>query len=94
MTSLTITRHDQAGRGEYRAEVDGAVSKLTYQRRGEVVVADYAYVPPHQRGGDIALQLVKALVDDARTEGFKIIPTCGYISATMRRHRDWDALRA
>ena len=91
--TLTITRHDQGGRGEYHADIDGALAKLTYQRRGDVVIADYTYVPPHLRGRDVGVQLVKALAADARSEGFKVIPTCGYIATVMRRHREWDDLR-
>ena len=46
------------------------------------------------RGRGIAGKLVEALIDDARSEGFKIIPSCSYVAAQFKRHPEWVDLRA
>ena len=53
-----------------------------------------AVVPPALRGQGIAARLVEALIEDARSEGFKIIPTCSYVAAQFDRHPEWADLRA
>ena len=96
MEATVITRHDQGARGEYHAEVpnSAATARLTYQRRGDVLVADHTFVPPEARGRGIAEQLVKALIDDARKDGARIVPQCSYVEAQFRRHPEWADLRA
>ena len=96
MEGTVITRHDQGARGEYHAAVPGseAIGRLTYQRRGDVLVADHTLVPPEIGGRGVAARLVEALVADAREEGNRIVPQCSYVEAMFRRHPEWAGLRA
>jgi len=96
MEGTVITRHDQGARGEYHAAVPGseAIGRLTYQRRGNVLVADHTLVPPEIGGRGVAARLVEALVADARQAGDKIVPQCSYVEALFRRHPEWADLRA
>ena len=48
---------------------------------------------PHQPGSGRD-EVVEALIEDARSEGFKIIPTCSYVAAQFDRHPEWADLRA
>ena len=95
MDGTTITRHDSGARGEYRAAVAGseAIGRLTYQRRGNTLVADDTQVPPEIGGRGVAAKLVEALIADARAAGDKIEPQCSYIEAAFRRHPEWAELR-
>ena len=95
MEETTITRHDSGARGEYRAAVAGseAIGRLTYQRRGNTLVADDTQVPPEIGGRGVAAKLVEALIADARAAGDKIEPQCSYIEAAFRRHPEWAELR-
>lgn len=92
---ITITHHDQGARGEYHARVEGtdAIGRLTYVRRGDVLVADHTLVPKEIGGRGIAAELVKALVADARTNGWKIHPQCSYVVAMFERHPEWADLK-
>lgn len=96
MADVSITHLDQGARGEYHAKVEGsdAIGRLTYQRNGDVVVADHTLVPTEIGGRGVAGELVKALVKDARQFGFKIVPQCSYVEAAFRRHPEWADLRA
>ena len=96
MEELKIARHDEETRGEYRAmpSDSDAMGRLTYKKRGDAYVADHTLVPPEIGGRGIAARLVEALVDDARKEGFKIVPQCSYVDAAFKRHPEWSDLRA
>ena len=96
MDGTTITRHDSGAHGEYRAAVAGseAIGRLTYQRRGNTLVADHTLVPPEIGGKGVAVRLVEALIADAREAGDRIVPQCSYVEAAFRRHPEWTELRA
>lgn len=96
MSDVTITHLDQGARGEYHARVEGsdAIGRLTYKRQGDMVVADHTLVPTEIGGRGVAAELVKALVNDARQFGFRIVPECSYVEAAFRRHPEWADLRA
>jgi predicted GNAT family acetyltransferase len=93
---VAITHLDQGARGEYHARVEGSdvIGRLTYKRQGDTVIADHTLVPPEIGGRGVAAELVKALVADARTFDFKIVPQCSYVEAAFKRHPEWADLRA
>jgi predicted GNAT family acetyltransferase len=96
MEGVTITRHEGRGAGEYRAHVEGSehIGRLTWVDRDGVRVAEHTLVPPPIGGRGVAARLVEAMVDDARTRGFRIVPRCSYVAAAFRRHPEWAELRA
>ena len=96
MDGTTITRHDSGDHGEYRAAVEGSdvIGRLTYQRRGNTLIADHTLVPPAIGGKGVAGKLVEALIADARAAGDTIDPQCSYVEAAFRRHPEWKDLRA
>ena len=96
MEGVTITRTDEGDHGEYRAHVPGSPheARLTWILKGEARSADHTFTPSPLRGQGIAAMLVDALVEDARAQGFKIVPKCPYVSAAFERHPEWADLRA
>ena len=93
--ALTITRTDETTHGVYRAELEGSrPAELTWRAMGPVRIANHTFVPPEMRGRGVAQQLVEAMVEDARAQGFKIEPMCSYVDALFRRHADWADVRA
>ena len=96
MSDVTITRHGDANAGEYHAHVEGStlIGRLTWVTRDGARVAEHTLVPPELGGRGIAGQLVDALIADARTEGFKVVPQCSYVAAAFRKHPDWADLLA
>ena len=76
--------------------VDGKASgaKLSWVKRGEQRIASSTYVPPELREHGIAFKLVEALIEDAREQGFLIVPQCSYVAAKFDQNPDWADLRA
>lgn len=94
--TVTVTRQDAGATGEYHAAVEGssAIGRLTYVRRGDVLVAEHTLVPPAIGGRGVAGKLVETLMADARAEGFRVDPQCSYVDAAFRKHPEWADLRA
>lgn len=94
--AISITREEEAGKGAYYAEVEGAdrPAELTWVARGGARIANHTWTPPEARGKGIALKLVQALVADAKEQGFTIVPQCPYVEAQFRKHPEWADLRA
>lgn len=93
---IEIIREDETTHGAYRANVDGSEqqAELTWRARGEARIADHTFTPPPARGKGIALQLVTAMVEDAKTQGFTIVPQCPYVAAQFRKHPEWAKVLA
>ena len=96
MDELTITHHDEGVRGEYRAHLANSpqIGRMTWVKQGEARMVDHTLVPPAIGGRGIAARLVKAIVADARTQGFKVIPECSYVVAAFDSHPEWADIRA
>lgn len=96
MEGITITRHENGNRGEYRAHVPGndAIGRLTWMEQDGTRVADHTLVPPQIGNRGIAARLVERMVEDARSEGFRIRPLCSYVVVAFRRHPEWADVHA
>ena len=70
-------------RGAEAAELTYSVTTPT------LIIADHTGVPDSFRGTGAGLALVRALVDAARTDGFKVVPLCPFVNATRKKHPDW-----
>jgi predicted GNAT family acetyltransferase len=58
------------------------------------VIADHTLVPDSLRGQGLAQALLDALLDDARSQGFTIVPLCPFVASQARRHPEWASLFA
>ncbi len=88
-------RHDDDGRnGVFFIERDGRrVAELTYAREGEAAIVDHTWVDPQLRGGKAARRLVEAVVQWARAEHLRIVPTCSYVRVVLARTAEYADVR-
>lgn len=86
----------QMGRhnGRYFMIVDGFEPEITFIRipGSDDIVANHTGVPVPLRGQGIAETLVRAMVEDAQRNDFKIVPACPYIEALYKRNPEWSSL--
>lgn len=96
MVGITITKHETASGGEYRAHPadSDSVGLLTWTARDGVHYAEHTLVPPEIGGQGIAGRLVEAMVADARENDFRIVPVCSYVVAAFARHPEWNDVTA
>ena len=90
---IEITKEQRtAERGRYVARIPGVAgeAELTFTVLGpKLISADHTEAPEAMRGTGAAAALVAHMVDDARRNGFRIIPICPYVTAQYKKHPDW-----
>ena len=94
MSDLTIKKDVSDTKGRYVIDHgDGSESELTYSiLSAATVIADHTGVAKAHEGRGVGKALAEALINDARADGFKIIPLCPYINVLRRRHPEWAEL--
>jgi predicted GNAT family acetyltransferase len=85
--------HDRAAQ-RLETTVEGALCELSYQLDDGVMTITHTGVPARVGGRGLAAALVEKALTTARSEGWKVVPACSYADAWMRRHPDFDDLRA
>ena len=97
VTSLDIRREERGtSGGRWVVVVDGHEAEMTYSRASAaLIIIDHTEVPDELRGRGVGQALVLRAVEDARRDGFRIIPLCPFAKAQFERHPEWrDTLSA
>jgi uncharacterized protein len=85
---MTIHREEGETKGRYWTD-SGA--EMTYSVAGAgLIIIDHTEVPASLNGKGVGVALVARAVEDARSQGKKIIPLCPYANAQFRRHAEWQ----
>lgn len=96
MSELKIDRQDGETGGRYVVTVDGHEAEMTYSRAGaKIMIIDHTGVPKELGGQGVGQALVLRAIEDARSEGLKIIPLCPFAKAQFDKHPEWgDVLKS
>jgi predicted GNAT family acetyltransferase len=90
-TEFEIGHEAQDTKGRYFTVVDGHEAEMTYSKAGATrVIIDHTSVPDALRGRSVGKALVQRSVEDARKNGFKIIPLCPFAKAQIARNPNWQ----
>lgn len=92
---VDIMKEESAEGGRFVYQSGEDVAQLLWKSVApDVIVAVSTQVPESMRGMRVGEALVNALIADALTEGYRIIPKCPYVRARGPRHPDWDQVAA
>ncbi len=83
---------DNPERSRFELEEDGHVAFANYRREGDVLVIPHVEAPPALRGSGAAGRLMQGMMETVRAQGLKVVPTCGYAAAWIKRHKEFDDL--
>lgn len=89
---IEIVHHAIPGR--FATEVDGEQAHLDYEMAEGVMHITHTVVPEAIGGRGIAGRLVRAALEQARNEGWKVKPVCSYAEAWIGRHPEYADLLA
>jgi predicted GNAT family acetyltransferase len=92
--STPVTPVHDAGHERWTVALEGQLALLEYTVDGGVMTIRHTEVPEALGGRGIAGALVRAALDFARAEGYRVRPACEYAAAWMARHPDYQDLRA
>lgn len=90
---MDVSVKDAPERHRYEVEVDGeAAGFAEYRRRRDVVVFTHTQVDDRFEGQGIGSRLARAALDDVRSSGLGVVPTCPFIRSWIDRHPDYRDL--
>ena len=90
MSDPQVQHEEGESKGRYFIKHESGESELTYSVASATLkIADHTEVAEGQEGNGIGLIMLRAFIDDARREGFKILPLCPFVNAQRRRHPEW-----
>lgn len=69
---------------------DGDFALINYKVTPEgYVVLTYTRVPDEYEGQGVGSELVRKCLEDIKSKGGKVIPSCPFTAAYIRRHPEW-----
>jgi predicted GNAT family acetyltransferase len=88
-----VRREVSMTKGRYVITRPEGEAELTYSILTPTeVIADHTDVPDALRGQGLGRKLLDALLADAQSEGFRIMPLCPFVNAQRKRHPEWAGL--
>jgi uncharacterized protein len=78
---------DRAERSRFELQEEGQTAFADYFRQPELLVIRYVESPVALRGKGTAGRLMEGVLAQARAEGLKVHPVCGYARAYIARHK-------
>lgn len=85
---------DNTQRSRFELEVAGQVVFANYRRSEGVLTILWVEAPPALRGTGAAGRLMTLVADQARRDGVRIVPVCGYAAAWLRGSKSYRDLVA
>jgi predicted GNAT family acetyltransferase len=81
-------------RNRFEIELGGQYAILVYSIAGSQIDLQHTEVPKEWRGQAIGERLVRSALDFARASDLKVIPSCPFVAAFIRKHAEYADLRA
>lgn len=78
----------------YELDEEGHTAFATYRREPGVLVINWVESPLPLRGTGAAGRLMTQVAEEAKREGLKIVPVCGYAAAWLRGSKTYRDLVA
>ena len=79
-------------RYEFHTESGDALA--VYRLADGVMTFTHTEVPSVLRGRGIGSQMMRAVLDDVRQQGMKVVPRCPFVADYIERHPEYEDLLA
>ncbi len=86
MSSPSNPVTDNAARHRFELVENGMTAFADYRRADGVIVIPHVEAPAGLQGTGAAGRLMEGVVEHVRAEHLKIVPTCPYADAWLKRH--------
>jgi uncharacterized protein len=88
-----ITNNEEENK--FYIRLDGKEAYLKYElKEGNIMDIKHTYVPKEFRSQDIGQAIVKEALEYAEKNNFKVIPTCRFTAAFIKRNKEYKKLLA
>lgn len=76
----------------FEIEADGHLAGAYYELSGNTITFIHTEVPKALEGKGIGSRLVKGALEQARTDGLKVIAQCPFVKAYIGKHAEYADL--
>lgn len=76
----------------YETVVEGHTALLQYRESPGVIDLLHTEVPEALEGRGVGGLLARTALEDARARGLRVIPSCPFVAAYLRRHPEYQSL--
>ncbi len=84
-----VTKSVEGGHGRYAIPTPHGEAVMTFSVTSPtLVIVDHTEVPKQDERQGHAGALSRFLVEDARANGFQVVPLCPFLDMWRRKHRD------
>jgi predicted GNAT family acetyltransferase len=83
-----------AARNRYEFDVEGGEALAFYRLVDGVMTITHTEVPADLRGRGLGSQMMRAVLQDVRAQGLKVVPRCPFVADYIRRHPEFADLLA
>lgn len=83
-----------AALSRFELDVEGGIAFANYRIRDGVMSITHTEVPQALRERGVGARLVRATLEAARAQGFKVRPLCSFARAYVDRHPEFADLTA
>ena len=81
-----LTVRDNPEKHRFEIDLGDSTAVAEYIVTPTKIIFSHTEVPPQHEGKGIGSTLIRAALDNARTRGLKVIPTCPFFASYMKRH--------
>jgi uncharacterized protein len=85
---------DNVARHRFEMTIDGAVAFIEYRMEADRLVLVHTEVPEALSGRGIGSAIARAVLDDARDHGRRVVPECEFVASYIKRHPEYASLVA
>jgi uncharacterized protein len=81
-------------RSRYELDVEGGEAFALYRLAGGVMTFTHTEVPAHLRGRGLGSRMMRAVLEDVRAQGLKVVPRCPFVASFIASHPEFADLLA
>ena len=86
---------DNSAHHRFELEVEGTTALIAYRPAGQgVLELVHTEVPEALSGQGVGSRLVKGTLELLRARGVKVVPSCSFVAAYIRRHPEYQGMVA
>jgi predicted GNAT family acetyltransferase len=91
MNTDDTTFANRSERNRYELSISGKTAgHIAYKLGDGWVDMLHTEVEPEHEGQGLSSELAKSALDDARSQGLKVVPSCSYIAKYIQRHPEYE----
>jgi uncharacterized protein len=90
---MSVVR-DNPARSRFEMDVNGDVAVANYRLSPGVIDIRHTEVPDEFSGRGLGTTLIQGTLDIVRARGLKVVPSCAFVAAFIRKHPEYRDLLA